>query len=155
MEKNEIVKYFPNTVRVLEEYILELASLYQTKLRNAGHMSSGKLDNSINVDVTGPDFSLVLQDYWKYLEWDTKPHFPPVNSIKDWIKQKPVIPQGNTSTDQLAFLIGRKISRDGTKGGHYLEESMNELDRKFTPLINNAMEEDITLTLTEDIENLF
>jgi hypothetical protein len=37
--------------------------------------------------------SLNLQDYWKYVEDGTRPHFPPIEDILQWIKVKPVLPR--------------------------------------------------------------
>ena len=61
------------------------------------------------------------------MEDDTKPHFPPVSKILEWVEIKPVIPRPLASgkipsPKQLAFLIGRAISEHGTKGSHDLQQ---------------------------------
>lgn len=73
--------------------------------------------------------SLNLQDYWKYVEDGTKPHFPPIEDILQWIKVKPVLPRkrkGKLPTQkQLAYLISRKISKVGTKAYKPLNKAMS------------------------------
>ena len=62
---------------------------------------------------------LILQDYWKYVEYGRKPGtFPNVGKIQEWIKIKPVIPRPLTNgivptEKQLSFLIGRSIKEKG------------------------------------------
>ena len=73
--------------------------------------------------------SLNLQYYWKYVEDGTKPHFPPVEDILQWIKVKPVLPRKNNgklpTQKQLAYLISRKISKVGTKAYKPLNKAMS------------------------------
>lgn len=73
--------------------------------------------------------SLNLQDYWKYVEDGTRPHFPPIEDILQWIKVKPVLPRkrkGKLPTQkQLAYLISRKISKVGTKAYKPLQKAMS------------------------------
>lgn len=58
--------------------------------------------------------------------------FPPVNRIEQWIKDKGIIPKGKTTPLQLAFIIARKISIEGTllhqRGGNsgVLSKAINE-----------------------------
>lgn len=73
--------------------------------------------------------SLNLQYYWKYVEDGTKPHFPPIEDILQWIKVKPVLPRKNNgklpTQKQLAYLISRKISKVGTKAYKPLNKAMS------------------------------
>lgn len=91
---------------------------------------SQRLIDSVKTQVVVGDreweVTMTLNDYWKYVEDDTKPHFPPVNKILEWVQIKPVIPRPDSkgripSPKSLAFLIGRSISRKGTKGSHDLQ----------------------------------
>lgn len=91
---------------------------------------SQRLIDSVKTQVVVGDraweVTMTLNDYWKYVESDTKPHFPPVSKILEWIRIKPVIPRPGRdgripSQQSLAFLIGRSISEHGTKGSHDLQ----------------------------------
>ena len=52
--------------------------------------------------------------YAEYVELGTKPHFPPIAPIEDWVQAKLNITDEDEKRD-VAFLIARKISRVGTK----------------------------------------
>lgn len=139
---------------VLEEYAVALRNQYQDNLIENDHVTlNGNLLNSVEYIVKKGDHeisvSLKLQDYWKYVEFDTKPHFPPVDKIREWIKIKPVLPypddNGNLPTEnQLAYLIGREISKEGTEGTHDLYDAVNFINEEYEEKIGIAIEEDIS-----------
>jgi hypothetical protein len=146
----------PNVKQALQNYMDEVAKDYKNKLTSDGHRATGKLIGSVkaNVKLTPTQYSgeLRLQDYWKYIEYGTKPHWPPKNAILKWINAKPIIPKavnGITPTkDQLAFLIGRKISRFGTKGGGELGDAIDDTDSRFKSVLDNALSKDLNGELT-------
>lgn len=139
---------------VLEEYAVALRNQYQDNLIENDHVTlNGNLLNSVEYIVKkgGHEISvsLKLQDYWKYVENDTKPHFPPVDKIREWIKIKPVLPypddNGNLPTEnQLAYLIGRKIYKEGTEGTHDLYDAVNFINDEYEEKIGIAIDEDIS-----------
>lgn len=104
---------------------------------------------SAYVEVKGTTYyvGLNLQEYWKYVEEGTKPHWPPPSAILHWIEVKPVIPRpgkdGRIPTPkQLAFLIGRKISEVGTKGTRDLKETTDALLGFYEQEIADALGRD-------------
>lgn len=142
---------FENLEKALNDYIEELADLYKRKLISDNKKASGDLINSVtaNVEIDGNLYiaELELADYWKYVENGSKPHWPPKDAILKWIKKKPIIPRANKgitpTNDQLAYLIGRKIARDGIKPGYQLTMSIQQLNGKWLPLIEEAISKDI------------
>ena len=159
-----------NLEKVLEEYGRELRNKYQDSLINNDRIASGELLNSceyiIQKDSYSISVSLQLAEYWKYVEWDTKPHWPPVDKIKEWIRVKPILPDdrfGKLPTpDQLAFLIGRKIAgkspnklEGGTKGSNDLHQSIEELNNEYMQLIEEAITKDIDETATVILTEYF
>lgn len=142
---------FDNLRQTLEEYAQEVRNLYQDKLIENDRIASGKLLNSVEyrVDFNNNIYSvnLQLQKYWKYIEFGTSPHFPPVNKILEWVKIKPVLPRpdknGKIPTPkQLAFLIARKISKVGTKGTNDLDEAIKEINLKYQDKLVYALQLD-------------
>lgn len=105
---------------IIEELVERIASLYRQNLNSS--RASGKLqDFQTYIDLNDQRFliSFELEDYWKYVEYGRKSgKMPPISAIEDWIRVKPVIPDSTSGripdTRQLAFLIARKIGRDGT-----------------------------------------
>lgn len=112
----------------------DLTQSYREQLSADGKNASGTLSNTssylVNYDGKILKISLLLEDYWKYVENDTKPHFPPIDKIRDWIRVKPVLPMARNgklpTENQLAYLIARKISKVGTTGSHSLKSTIDK-----------------------------
>lgn len=148
----------PHLTQVLEELGREVAEQYKNNLRESGHSTRpDHLINSITTSVVVDDkaYKVVMQlnEYWKYLENGTEPHWPPVDAIRSWISYKPVLPRpgkdGRLPTpNQLAFLIGRKIAREGTTGTHDFEEARDETVARWESRIRAALVEDVRAWLT-------
>ena len=147
---------FTNLQRVLGDYINEVRSHYIDKITQEGHNASNNLINSIRVimerNSSSIEVSLSLADYWKYLESGTKPHWPPQQAILDWIRVKPVLPtekDGRVPTEQqLAYLISRKIAREGTPATNLLEETLEDVNNRYEELISEAINKDLDEGLT-------
>ena len=132
----------------------DLLERYKQSIKDSGHSASGDLANTARYITkwNGKYFELYfkLQDYWRYLENGTKPHFPPIEAIERWITVKLIIPTTNSgkipSTKQLAFLIARGISKNGTKPTKLLQQTVDGAD----DLINLIVDE-IVKQLQEEI----
>ena len=139
-------------VDILRELGENVREGYVNKLiRNGRPTTENTLASTVTstVEVNGTTYSVVLnlQEYWKYVEEGTRPHWPPPSAILHWIEVKPVIPRpdekGRIPTPkQLAFLIGRKIAREGTKGTHDLKETTDTLLGYYEDRIKEALETD-------------
>lgn len=148
----------PHLTQVLEELGREVAEQYKNNLRESGHSTRpDHLINSITTSVVVDDkaYKVVMQlnEYWKYLENGTEPHWPPVDAIRSWISYKPVLPRpgkdGRLPTpNQLAFLIGRKIAREGTTGTHDFEKARDETVARWESRIRAALVEDVRTWLS-------
>ena len=83
--------------RVLQDFATDIRDRYKDVLANNDHIASRKLVESVKTQVVVGDtyfeVTMTLEDYWKYVENDTKPHFPPPDAILRWIEVKPVIPR--------------------------------------------------------------
>ena len=141
-----------NLKAVLEEYAIKLRNTYQDNLIKNDRIASGDLLNSVEYIVKSDNISisvsLQLANYWKYIEWDTKPHFPPMNKIAEWIKIKPVIPvpdrNGKLPTEkQLSYLIARKISEEGTEGTQDLHKALEVVNEEYRDKISDAIGKDV------------
>lgn len=130
----------------------ELLAAYKTALDSS--KASGNLVDSANVtvDYDGRYFNIYfeIQDYWKYVENGTQPHFPPVSAIEEWIRVKQLVPQAINgrvpSTKGLAYMIARKISRQGTQGNQALNSVLDSSDAiidKMVEFITDQMEKEI------------
>lgn len=151
METNSLT--FPNLEKALNDFISDFINTYKGLLIRDNKKATGDLIRSIkpieiefsNNKMSG---SISLASYWKYVEYGRRPgKFPPPNKILDWVKIKPVIPRpvnGIKPTEkQLAFLISRKIARDGIKPGNQFEEALNLSWAKNKDNISNAISADL------------
>lgn len=151
-----------NVMATLEQYAQEVRNQYQDNLILNDRIASGDLLNSVEYQVVQNgmtyEVQLRLQDYWKYVEYGTKPHFPPVDKILEWIMVKPVLPRPNDKGDlptpkQLAFLIARKISQRGTRGSEDLEEALLDINYKYREKLVIALHQDMDVLMKVVVGN--
>lgn len=141
-------------IQVLMDLANDVEENYKQHLVQSGRYTTeyALLDSiTTRVSVSGTEYSVVmnLNDYWKYVEDDTKPHFPPPSAIQRWVEIKPVIPKpddnGRIPTPrQLAYLIGRKISIFGTKGSHDLERTKDAVLPMYRKRLEAALGHDVS-----------
>lgn len=148
----ELLEY-PNLTEVLQRFAEYFHADYENRLIAHDRIASRQLLESIRTRVVTENgtWSVVvnLRDYWKYVENDTKPHWPPPDAILRWVEIKPTIPRPYTlngreiSAKSLAYLVGRKIARVGTKGTHDLELARLETFERFKKEIAEALGRDV------------
>lgn len=145
----------------IKDLINQFVITIKDTIANNGSNASGKLSKSIKgkVKQSGKwlEVSISLEDYWKYIEYGTRPHFPPINAIKQWIKVKPILPRPLSNgklptTDQLAFLIARKISKVGTKSQPFLQKSITDFD--LVSKVYKIVSDEIEKQLEKEINNI-
>lgn len=141
-----------NTLRILQELAQDVEQNYKEHLEQHGRIASGDLLRSISteIEVRGTTYIvwLNLADYWKYVEEDTRPHWPPKAAIDRWIFIKPVLPRPDSNgkiptPQQLSYLIRRKIALEGTKGTHDLRDTENAVLPMYEERILEALERDV------------
>ena len=147
---------------VLREYAVAVRNLYQDRLILHDRIATGKLLNEIreHVEYDGQTYEVQLDlwDYWRYVEMDTAPHWPPPSAILAWIKAKPVLPRplknGKLPTpEQLDFLIRRKIAVFGTKGQPDLTDSVEDMNKAFKERIAAALAQDVGSYIRKLVRN--
>ena len=140
-----------NLVAILEDLARDIRENYKEHLELHDRIASGDLLRSISteVEVNGTTYTvwLNLADYWKYVEEDTRPHWPPKDAIDRWIFIKPVIPHPDArgrlpSPEQLSFLIRRKIAIEGTTGTHDLRDTENAVIPMYEERLLEALHRD-------------
>lgn len=163
METNTLIS-LDNLAAVLQAYAEEVRELYKKNLVESDRLATEKLLNSIETEVVrdGSAYlvTMTLEDYWKYVEYDTKPHWPPPAALLKWITVKPVLPHPDKNgrlpkPEQLAFLIGRAMAglspnqekcknpHGGTTGTHDLQDAVTNCNRKYEQLIAEALAKDL------------
>lgn len=158
----ELLEY-PNLTEVLQRFAEYFHADYENRLIAHDRIASRELLESIRTRVVTENgtWSVVvnLRDYWKYVENDTKPHWPPPSAILRWVEIKPTIPRPYTlngreiSAKSLAYLVGRKIARVGTKGTHDLELARLQTFERFKKEIAEALGRDVVAYIHKLFQN--
>lgn len=86
------------------------------KYDELGMRASGSFEEGLEVVTTQNKVTLLGYDYSEQLEKGREPGgYPPQDAIQQWIIDKGIMAnvEGEITINQLAFLIARKIARDG------------------------------------------
>jgi hypothetical protein len=133
------------------------------KHEQLGMKASGKWADSLEVKIIGNNDKSVSQiigeNYTEQLAFGRSPgKFPPIKAIEKWIYDKGISLIGKKITvSSLAFLIARKIAREGTKyfkqGGTDLIEAVITPER-IEKIISQVKEINVTTFTNGLIEQL-
>lgn len=129
---------YKETRKVLQQLADELKSEWNKELGSDRHT----LDIKFTIYKTNIRMYIIGPEETPYIEGGRKSgKFPPVDKIQEWVKR-------NITTDlprvkSLSFLIGRKISEEGTNGKQQLYKIIDRLNGKYESLIFDALKEDV------------
>lgn len=102
----EIAEVLQAELNILKEELI-------TEYDALGMRASGQWADSLEVQTSEMRGTLLGLDYTRQLQFGREPgRFPPINLIEKWIEDKGINYTGITLSS-LAFLIARKISREG------------------------------------------
>lgn len=151
--------HFDNLLRVLDEYRQAVIDLYRKNLQEDDHVASHHLMDNITYLVNRGnreiEVDLRLSDYWKYVENGTRPHYPPIKPILDWVKVKfkgnppnaktydGPLPSVETLENQFAHAVQHSIGVKGTEGTHDLQETLQQVNQRFEYKIGEAILQDL------------
>jgi HK97 gp10 family phage protein len=97
----------------------------------------GKLKGSIRQGVRGLKAEVVAgSKYASFVEYGTRPHFPPVAALEPWAALK-------LGSAGLAYAVARKIAIRGTKAQPFMrpavDESLSKIRSIFKDLLNDMI----------------
>ena len=72
----------------------------------------------------------------KYLHFGTRPHWPPPEPIREWVRKKLAVDP--LEVKSVAFLIARKISIKGTKPFPFLDNALKKHQSNFARRVESA-----------------
>lgn len=149
-----------NSVTTVNKVMGGWAQQAKENLKKDNKNASFSLSQSIRVETkifnTSVQFSFIMEDYWPFVDKGRGPgKQPPPEPIIEWVrtkssfKAKAGLTAGNKSlasrTKSLAFLIGRKIGREGTKGNNFYSDVVN--DQSI-----DALQKQLSRELRKDVE---
>ncbi len=103
---------------------------------------TGTLSQSIqpgSITVTDDNVEAIVEanaDYASFVEFGTRPHFPPVDALRDWCAKF-------LGDERLAFVVARAISRRGTLAHPFMGPALLENMPVFHSAIMAAVQRGI------------
>jgi hypothetical protein len=130
--------------RIIQNWGNELIKQLQNNLLKNKSNASSSLSQSITPEITQPatgyNLSIMMQDYWFYVENGRKPtqgggSGELYKNIYEWIQNKADIqskiisksPDRIAATKSLAYVITRKIHREGTKAKPFVSPALKQV----------------------------
>ena len=135
----------------------QIADIYRKKMDAADYNKQGELYNfKWTTEWKDNLFEIAfdLPPYFPFAEYGRRPgKFPPPDAILKWVQFKRLVPRPGRdgkvpSTNQLVYLISRKIATKGTEGKHLFEKTLDDpnldsLADKLVELITAELEKEI------------
>jgi hypothetical protein len=130
--------------RIIQNWGNELIKQLQNNLLKNKSNASSSLSQSITPEITQPatgyNLSIMMQDYWFYVENGRKPtqgggSGELYKNIYEWIQNKRDLqvnvisksPDRIAATKSLAYVITRKIHREGTKANSFVSPALKQV----------------------------
>ena len=136
--------------KVLNDYADYFIQNARNKIGANNSYATGKLGDTLDkvIEITDDRMSvkIKLQDYWEYLDKGTKPHYPPIQAIKEWVEVKNI--------DISPYAIQKSIGEKGTQPHPFFNESKDNIYKQFENKIIYAIEEDIAEWVTDNINQM-
>lgn len=117
--------------RELHAFMVRTTAHLQTEVQERTPTTHGTLRASIFGEVRAFDAGFGVEGlvgttlaYAPAVELGTKPHFPPIEPLVDWARQKLAL--SGTEARRAAHAIARKIARKGTTGAFMFRDTFNE-----------------------------
>jgi hypothetical protein len=136
--------------RILTKEFESLKDDLIAKYDQLGMRASGQFASELEVKVNDTKAQLWGVHYTEYLIDGRKPgKFPPIASIEKWIIDKGISAiEADISISSLAFLIARKIAKEGTE--YYKQGGTDLIDDVFTPARIQSIIDQLTFIVVDD-----
>lgn len=143
-----------NLINTMEDYRRFLDEVTKDNMPSYYELKK-KISFTLQVNDTVFEIEFNAPEYWKYAEFGRGPgKFPPLDKIEEWITRRKITPyptkSGSVPTrPQLAYLIGRKIAKEGFEGSGFLQKSLKEQEDYWEERISDAVYMDIQAEIME------
>ena len=125
----------------LNKFFNKAALETEARVKEKTPVDMGRLRADINHEIDSaavPQWARIGTNtaYAPFVEYDTKPHFPPIDAITPWADRHGIDP----------FLVALAIAKKGTKGAHMFEQGLEAASSRFSEFASE---------LGNDIEGAF
>jgi hypothetical protein len=148
------------TVKVLLGAMQEATVVAQREIVERTPVAWGNLAGSINRQVRASSSGVegivgTNVPYALWVEEDTKHHWPPLEPILAWVQKKKIAGVYSIKTQrrlggkatrvaqdrQMAYMIARKIARDGTTGQHMFRDGLQAATPEIRRIFDEAIQD--------------
>lgn len=145
-----------NLDRAIAGFLADIAIDIQSYMFDKDRVASGVAINSFRIEVRKNSYVMQVSDHLVFAIQGRGPgKFPPLDDIVDWIMTKPIQIDGDITVNQLAFLIGRKIAREGTKGPHLSDAQLSAIYDKAYKKFSDRIADTLTREVAQELDELF
>lgn len=138
----QVIKNLDKIERRMFERIVEACQKVQARVVNDARsqapvflttLRQSILPGDISVSRSNVEAKVVANvDYASFVEFGTRPHFPPVDALRDWAAKK-------LGDENAAFLVARAIGQRGTPARPYLGPALLKNQTTFRNEILRAV----------------
>lgn len=148
-----------NNIQILQDELEILKKEIIDRYNASNKLTSGEFAEGLEItsnDTAGSLFGYV------YLAGRKAGKQPPIDAIKDWLEQKGIKPiENKMKISSLAFLIARKIAREGTAPENHLfiydeiitPERIDKIFQKISQLNVNEFVKETQIMIQKLVQN--
>ena len=140
-------------INIVIEEVEKLKQRIADNIVSTGQNASGSTIQSLTIQSSDDSVTLFGRPYFGTLETGRKPgKMPPVSSILDWIKAKPIPVPTKMKDTSFAYAIAKKIANEGTS--LYQKGGRNDVYSNEIPNTINSISRKLLGLFTTEIENI-
>ena len=143
----EQIEDLDNYPQIVQRHLMRAmhasVELVRKAARKEAPVATGRLSRSIGAEtkaMVGKDVKGIVRadvHYAPYVEFGTRPHWPPPRPIQLWVMKKL-----NVAQDQIravAFMVARAISRRGTRANRFMQRAFRQTKPMVMTQFKNAV----------------
>lgn len=143
---NELIKYFLESYNTDRPRGSGINSRVESSGRGGQSLEAKFGRNKDNINLYG-------EEYLQYVDEGTEGFTPNIGALKRWIGEKPVtlkdakgntLPSNDSNVNSLAYLIARKINRDGIAPANFIREVVERALPEIAEGIGQPLKTDVT-----------
>lgn len=136
-------------------------------LQQSEQIASGDLEESITFEVDEVDgavrLDVLLADYYKFVDMGRAAgKMPPISKLREWLRYPNVKDRlginglPDMKLNGIAYLMARKIKREGTKGNHFFTNVVDKsgIIDELSEAVADAAMNDLSLSIDQLIKTV-
>lgn len=130
--RGDITRYTKRKVEQIKMAVRDASRSVQEGAKKRVPVDLGNLKSSIDIQYLNGGLTGIIgpkEEYGLYVEFGTKPHFPPISAITGWANRRNIPP----------FLVAKKIAEKGTPPQPFLMPAFDKEISKFLSKVRRLL----------------